>query len=160
MESEDKALSDRVDTASRMILATPRTLFRAFLDAEMLASWRAPEGMTARIVGFKPGIGGGYRIVLTYDDADASQGKSSAREDVADVRFRELVPDERIIEEVRFVSEDPRLAAPMTITTSIEPVTGGTKVTFSARSVPDVIDPEDHKTGMASALRNLARLTE
>jgi uncharacterized protein YndB with AHSA1/START domain len=156
---ENQAAQGRVDSASRVILATPRTLFRAFIDPEMLASWRASEGMTARIERFDPRIGGGYRIVLTYAQDSDARGKTSPREDVADVRFVELSID-GIVEQVRFVSDDPAFAEPMTIATSFEPVVDGTKVTFAARAVPSAIDPDDHKTGMATALRNLARLAE
>jgi uncharacterized protein YndB with AHSA1/START domain len=161
MGVEDQAAPGRIDSASRVILATPRTLFRAFLDPEILASWRAPEGMTARIERFDPRSGGGYRIILSYPAGDTeAHGKTSPGEDVADVRFIELAPDDRIIEEVRFVSVDPGYATPMTITTSFEPVVDGTKVTVVARDVPPGISPEDHKAGIASSLRNLARLTE
>jgi conjugative transfer pilus assembly protein TraH len=60
-----------------VILASPRSLFRAFRDPEMLASWRAPEGMTARIERFDPRIGGGYRVVLTYAEDTGQHGKSA-----------------------------------------------------------------------------------
>jgi uncharacterized protein YndB with AHSA1/START domain len=157
---EHQAGQERIYSASRVILASPRTLFRAFVDPEMLASWRAPEGMTARIEGFDPRIGGGYRIILTYVTSDAeSHGKTSPGQDVAEVRFLEL-GDDQIIEEVRFVSDNADYAEPMTITTGFEPVVDGTKVTVAARNVPPGISPEDHKAGIASSLRNLARLTE
>lgn len=45
--------------ASRVILASPRTLFRAFVDAETMAAWRAPDGMTATMLSFDPRPGGG-----------------------------------------------------------------------------------------------------
>lgn len=142
-----------------MILAS-RSLFRAFLAAEILASWRAPEGLTARIERFVPRIGGGYRIVLTYAKDTGQHGKSAPGADAAEVRFVELAPDERTVEEVRFVSDDPALAAPMTITTHFKRVADGTKVTFAATNVPAEIDVEDHKTAMVSSLHNLALLTE
>ena len=152
--------AERVDRASRVILASPRTLFRAFVDPEMLASWRAPEGMTARVEGMEPRVGGGYRIVLTYAEGSSARGKSSAHEDVAEVRFVELMPEERIVEAVRFVSDDPAHAGTMHLTTSFDAVADGTKVTMAATGVPLVIAPEDHQSGMASSLRNLALLTE
>jgi len=155
-----KSGAGRTDSASRVILATPKALFRAFVDPEMLASWRAPEGMTARIERFNPTIGGGYRILLTYAGTGPAVGKTSPREDIADVRFRELDPEHRIVEEVQFHSSDPGFAAPMTITTLFEPVRDGTKVTFTATDVPAAIDAKDHQAGMASSLRNLALLTE
>lgn len=159
MGVERKAIQDRIDTATRVILASPRSLFRAFVDEEMLQSWRPPDGMTARIERFDPRVGGGYRMVLTHAEGSDAQGTTNAREDVVDVSFVELT-DTQIIESVRFQSVDPAYAEPMTLTTRFEPVVDGTKVTFAASEVPATIDAEDHKTGMASALRHLARLTE
>lgn len=150
----------RIDSASRVILASPKALFRAFIDPEMLASWRAPEGMTARIERFNAAVGGGYRIVLAYAGDTSDRGKSTPSEDIAQIVFIELDPERRIVEQVNFVSDDPAFAKKMTITTSFEPVVDGTKVTFAARDVPEAIRSEDHKAGMASSLRNLALLTE
>jgi uncharacterized protein YndB with AHSA1/START domain len=151
----------RVDSASRVIMASPRTLFRAFLDAEMMANWRAPDGMTARLLAFDPRIGGGYRMVLAYDGADGeSHGKTRPGEDEMLVAFQELLPDSRIVEAIRFLSDDAAFAGVMTLTTLIEKMLDGTKVTFRAEGVPTGIAPEDHQAGMAASLRNLARLTE
>lgn len=154
------AEEERIDRASRVILASPRSLFRAFLDPEMLASWRTPEGMGAQIERFVPGIGGGYRIVLTYAEGSEAVGKTGVGTDVAEVRFVELLAEERIVEEIRFLSDDPAYSASMRLVTTFEPVADGTKVSFAASGVPAAIDPDDHKTGMASALRSLALLTE
>lgn len=151
----------RIDSASRVILAPPRTLFRAFIDAETMASWRAPDGMAARIVAFDPRVGGGYRMVLGYEGSEAlGQGKTRPGEDEIDVRFVELLAHERIIEDVTFISDDPAFAGTMTLTTLFQPDRDGTKVTFQATGVPPGITAEDHRQGMAASLRNLARLTE
>lgn len=150
MGTDKKAAQERIDSASRVILASPRTLFRAFVDPEMLASWRASDGMAARIERFDPRIGGGYRITLS-DAAEA--------EDVADVRFLDLGED-RIVEQIKFASSAPEFAGPMTMSTSFEPVVDGTKVTIAARGVPARVSPDDHQAILASSLRNLARLTE
>jgi uncharacterized protein YndB with AHSA1/START domain len=157
----DKETGERTDRATRVILASPRTLFRAFLDAEMLASWRVPEGMTARIERFDARIGGGYRIILSYLPANGKvYGKTVPGTDVCDVRFVEIAPDDSIVEEIRFISDDPERARPMTMTTRFEPVIDGTKVTITALGVPVGIAPDDHELGLASSLSNLARLTE
>jgi uncharacterized protein YndB with AHSA1/START domain len=151
----------RTDTASRIIVAKPRAIFRAFLDAESVASWRPPHGMTARIEAFEPRIGGGYRMAFVYaDPANAGRGTSSANEDMVEGHFVELLPDERIVEDVRFVSDDPAVAGTMRVTTVITPTSGGTKVSFICENVPPGITAEDHQAGMASTLKNLAAFIE
>jgi uncharacterized protein YndB with AHSA1/START domain len=48
----------RTDSASRIIIASPRTIYQAFLDPEAVASWRPPEGMKGQIYAFEPHEGG------------------------------------------------------------------------------------------------------
>ncbi len=43
--------------------------------------------------------------------------------------LRDLDPDRRIVEEIDFQSEDPEFTGTMRLTTTFEPVAGGTKVT-------------------------------
>jgi uncharacterized protein YndB with AHSA1/START domain len=151
----------RIDSVSRVILASPRTLFRTFLEAETLAAWRVPEGMTASFSAFDPRAGGGYRMVLRYGGSDAqASGKSRPGQDEVHVRFVELYAEEKVVEEVRFVSDDPAFAGAMRLTTLFEPAREGTKVTLRADHVPEGISAEDHLEGMTIALRQLARLTE
>jgi uncharacterized protein YndB with AHSA1/START domain len=130
-------------SAARTILASPRAIYRAFLDPETVMSWRPPGGMTAKIFHFDPRPGGGYRMAFIYDG-----------------RFVELVPEEKIVEAVTFETEDPAFGGTMTITTRLMPVRDGTKVTFVAENVPPGISEADHKTGMESTLKNLANLLE
>ncbi|AOH85897.1 ATPase [Sphingomonas panacis] len=147
-------------SAARTILASPRAIYRAFLDPETVTSWRPPKGMTAKIFHFDLRPGGGYRIAFIYDDAEARQGKSSADADTFEGRFVELVPEEKIVEAITFESDDPAFGGTMTITTRLTPVRDGTKVTFVAENVPPGISSADHKTGMESTLKNLANLLE
>lgn len=126
-----------------------------------MAAWRAPDGMTALFERFDPRIGGGYRMVLRYEGAGAeAQGKTAPGMDVVEVRFAEMLPDERIVEEVRFLSDDPAFSGTMTLTTAFTPMQDGTRVSFHAVNVPAGITPEDHQAGMTASLRNLARFTE
>lgn len=150
----------RVHSASRVILASPRTLFRAFVDPEMMGSWRAPDGMSARIHAFDPRVGGGYRMTLTYADATDQPGKTTANSDTVEVSFAELAAEERVVEVVRFESDDPAFAGEMRLTTSFAPVADGTRVTVTAEQVPSGIGKEEHEAGIAASLRKLALLTE
>jgi uncharacterized protein YndB with AHSA1/START domain len=135
--------------ASRTILASPRTIFRVLLDGEAMANWRPPAGMTARIERFDPRPGGRYRMALIYPDDGTAHGKSNAQEDVVEGCFVEILPDERLIEEVSFESDDPRFQGSMTITTTLAPVREGTRVTITATNVPPGINEADHRAASA-----------
>ncbi len=130
-------------------------------DAESVASWRPPKGMSARIEAFDPRPGGTYRMAFIYDDpVPGVVGKTSAREDMFTGRFAELVPYELIVEEVAFQSDDPAFAGMMRVTTTLAEVADGTRVTIACENVSLGISAEDHQTGMASTLRNLVTFIE
>jgi uncharacterized protein YndB with AHSA1/START domain len=151
----------RIDSASRVIKTSPLTIYHAFLDADAVASWRPPKGMKCEVYEFEPRQGGSYRMSFSYKDTDHEvPGKTSEHADVFRGRFLELVPGKRIVESVEFESDDPDFAGEMTITTILDPVPGGTMVTFLAGSIPVGIKPADHYKGMTSTLENLAAFTE
>lgn len=145
----------RTDRASRIVPASPATVFAALVDPDALASWLPPSGMTGRFEHFDLRPGGSYRLVLTFDDPSAGTGKTNADADVVDVRIVDVVPDERIVGAADFDSDDPAFAGTMMMTWAVEAVDGGTLVTFTADDVPVGIDPDDHATGLGSSLANL-----
>ena len=156
MMSTDDTLS-----VSRIIKASPQSVFQVLLDSTTMPAWRAPDGMKAEILAFEPRVGGAFRIALTYTTADhALPGKTSAHTDVACGRFRELVPGERIVEAIEFESDDPAMAGIMVLTTTLTPVPGGTEVTVAVRNAPAGVKPSDHELGVTLTLRNLANFVE
>lgn len=151
----------RTDTASRVIAASPQALYRAFVDPAAIASWRPPQGMKAEIHTFDPREGGDYRMSFLYTEPDPEvQGKTSDHADTFEGRFVGLLPGERIVEEIDFVSDDPAFRGTMTITTTFRPVSGGTEVTVVCEDVPEGIGESEHKAGIASSLANLAAFVE
>ncbi|PZQ62373.1 MAG: ATPase [Phenylobacterium zucineum] len=154
-------MTDRIDRGSRVIRATAGALYAAYLDPRALAAWRPPAGMSAEVELFEAYEGGRYRMSFIYPDApDAPRGKSSETADTFEGRFVRLVPGRLIEEEVEFQSGDPAFAGLMTITTSFTPVDGGTEVAVACSNVPPGISAEDHASGIASSLENLARWAE
>ena len=148
----------RTDTASRFVHATPERVYGALVDADALTQWLPPAGMTGRFDRFDARPGGSYRLVLTYTDGGA--GKTSTDSDVVDVRFVDLVPGERVVEAVDFVSDDPAFAGTMTMTWELSPAPGGSRVGVRADDVPSGIDADVHVAGIESSLANLAAFVE
>ena len=153
-------MTGRTDEASRLIHATPQTIYRACTEAEAVTAWRAPEGMSAEVMSFDPRPGGEYRMALTYDAPPSDGGKSSQDSDVFGGVFLALEPDRRIVEEVRFETDDPAFAGTMQVITLIEPADGGAEVTMRCENVPAGITAEDHQAGIRSTLANLAAYVE
>jgi uncharacterized protein YndB with AHSA1/START domain len=150
----------RTDRASRVIAASPERVYAAFVEAEALAQWLPPSGMTATFERFDLRPGGSYRLVLTYADASSSPGKARADADIVEARYTEVVPGQRVVQEVDFVSDDPAFAGTMTMTWAVAAVDGGTRVDLVAEQVPDGISAEDHAVGLSSSLANLAAFVE
>ena len=152
--------SKRIDTASRVIQASPEMLYRALLDPRALVAWLPPEGMTGEFQQFEAREGGRYRMTLTYDDADDAPGKSSQHSDVVNGRFVELVRDVRVVQQVEFETDDEEFDGAMTMTWALAKVAAGTEVKITCENVPDGISKDDHAEGLASSLKNLAAYIE
>ncbi len=136
--------------------APPERVWPVLVDPDELVAWLPPEGMTGRFERFDCRPGGSYRMVLTYDDASASPGKSTEDSDVVEARFVDVVPGDRVVQAVDFVADDPAFAGTMTMTWAVTAVAGGTRVDITADGVPDGISAEDHAAGIESSLANLA----
>ena len=144
------------DRASRVVRAPVERVYAALVDADALVAWLPPDGMSAKFERFDARPGGSYRIVLTYADASAAPGKTTPDSDIVEVRFVDIIPCVRVVQQVDFVSEDPAHAATMTMTWEVTGVDAGTRVDICAEDVPDGISAEDHAAGLASSLANLA----
>ncbi|MDO3410537.1 SRPBCC family protein [Saccharibacillus sp. CPCC 101409] len=151
----------RIDKASRVIQASPQTVYEAFLNPEVLVSWLPPDGMKAVVHTFDVREGGVYRMSLIYMDAEhAGAGKTSADTDVVQGRFVELVPGRKIVQTAVFESDDPKFAGEMRMTWQLTEMGGITRVTVLCEQVPEGILQKDHQRALASTLGNLAKAVE
>ena len=150
----------RTDKGSRVVAAPPERVWVALVDPEALLAWLPPGGMTGRFERFDVRPGGSYRMVLTYADASGAPGKATADSDIVEVRFIDIVPGQRVVQAVDFVSDDPANAGTMTMTWEVTAVEAGTRVDIVAEDVPDGVSAEDHAAGLASSLAKLAAYVE
>src|ERR1700751_4028717 len=134
----------RSDKTTRGIAGRPERVWAALVNPEALMAWIPPGGMTGRCSRFDARPGGSYRMVLTYSDASGAPGKATAESDIVEARFVDIVPGERVVQAVDFVSDDPAYAGTMTMTWEVTAVERGTRVDIVAEDVPDGIFAEDH----------------
>ena len=146
-------------TTSRYIEAPPGAVYGALIDADAVARWRVPDGMTSEIHEFDGRIGGAFRISLTYESSTPT-GKSGAHTDTYRGRFLELVPGERVVEALEFETADPDLRGEMRMTTTLVASGTGTEVTIVHDGLPDSVPAADNETGTRMALAKLAALVE
>jgi uncharacterized protein YndB with AHSA1/START domain len=150
----------RTDRASRLMKAPVSRVFDSLVNREALETWLPPGDMTGRFERFDPRPGGSYRLVLTYANPEMSQAKSTEGSDIVDVRYLDIVPNDRVVQAVDFVSDAPEFAGTMTMTWLVNGEREGTRVEIVAENVPEGISAEDHAAGLASSLDNLASFVE
>lgn len=150
----------RIDRAVADVSASPQEVYAAFVDADALAAWLPPSGMTGELADADLRVGGGFTMTLRYDGVPDGGGKTTERTDVSRVAIDELVEPERVVWGVEFDSDDPETAGRMTMTWTVTARDGGTRVAVDATDVPPGIDADAHQQGLDASLANLAAWLE
>ncbi len=148
----------RTDRAERFIAAAPDAIWAAQTDPERLIRWLPPDDATMEALVFEPRPGGAYRLRLTFTETGV--GKTQSDTDEVNGRFVVLNEPTRIVQEVDFVSADDAYAGTMRMTWDHIAVSGGTKVSVTAKNVPPGIDRAVHEAALASSLAKLAAEVE
>ncbi|MEM9954637.1 MAG: SRPBCC family protein [Chloroflexota bacterium] len=145
----------------RLIKSNNETIYKAFLNQDMVVQWLPPDEMTGLVHEFDASEGGVFRITLRYDEKASSQsGKTSDNEDTFQGYFDELIPNQKIVQIVTFESDDPAFAGEMTMTITLTERNDGTQVTVVCENIPQGIRPQDNAAGWSSSLDKLAKLVE
>jgi uncharacterized protein YndB with AHSA1/START domain len=145
--------------AVRHIRASPDSVYRALLDADAVAAWRVPDGMSAVVHVFDARVGGRFRVSLTYESPD-QQGKTDGATDTYHGRFVELTPNQRVVEELEFETSDSAFDGVMRVITTLAEAAGGTDVVMLHQGIPAGVSPQDNELGTRMALDKLAALVE
>jgi uncharacterized protein YndB with AHSA1/START domain len=144
---------------SRHVNAPRARVYPAFVDANAIATWMVPTGMTSQVHAFEGREGGRFRISLTYDEP-TGVGKTTTHTDTFHGRFVKLVPNERVVEVVEFETADPALRGEMTVTITLADADGGTKVIAVHDRLPPGLSAADNELGWQESLSKLAALVE
>ena len=143
----------------RHINAPRPVIYRVLLDAQAIAKWKVPDGMSCQVLQFDAREGGSIRVSLTYDEPTGT-GKTTSHTDTYHGHFERLVPDEQVVEVDEFETTDPALRGKMTITITLADADGGTDLVAVHEGLPRGVSPADNETGWQMALTKLAALVE
>ena len=143
----------------RHIRAPRATVYRLLLDADAIARWKFPEGMTAHVHAFDAREGGIIRVSLTYIE-HTTAGKTSAHTDTYHGCFARLIPNELVVEVDEFETTDPEMRGEMTITITLADADDGTELVGIHEGLPPGVSIADNETGWRMALAKLAALAE
>lgn len=142
---------------ARHVEAPRSVVYQALLNAQAIARWRVPDGMSSHVHEFDARVGGRFRVSLRYQQS-AGTGKSTQNSDTYQGYFAELVPDEKVVEMLEFETADAALAS--TMTTTLTDADPGTNVVVVHAGIPDAIPADANEIGTRMALDNLAELVE
>lgn len=135
----------------RVLKAPPERVYRGFTDADALCKWLPPYGFTAKMLSaFEAKVGGGYRMQFT--NFTTGNGHSFQ------VKYLELVPNERIVHSDRF--DDPNMPGEMKVTITLRAVACGTELNITQEGIPDAIPTEFCYLGWQESLALLANVVE
>jgi uncharacterized protein YndB with AHSA1/START domain len=134
----------------RVIAAKPEKIYRAFIEADAIASWLPPYGFTCSVHELDAKVGGNHRMSFRNFTTGHSHSFGG--------RYLELVPGQRLVYTDKF--EDPNLPGEMTVTVDLKAVSVGTEINIEQQGVPDVIPVEACYLGWQESLRKLAKLVE
>jgi uncharacterized protein YndB with AHSA1/START domain len=134
----------------RVLTAPPERVYRAFLDANAIVKWLAPNGFTCTVHHLEPKVGGTYKMSFTNFSSQKSHSFGG--------EYLELTPNERIRYNDRF--DDPNLPGDMHTTITLTKVSVGTELNIVQEGVPAVIPAEACYLGWQESLTLLKQLVE
>lgn len=134
----------------RVFTAKPDKVYRAFIEADAVASWLPPFGFSCTVHELFAEVGGKHKMSFRNFTTGNSHSFGGT--------YLELVPGERLVYTDKF--DDPNLPGEMKVTVSLKAVSVGTEVSIEQAGLPDVIPPEACYLGWQESLQKLKNLVE
>jgi uncharacterized protein YndB with AHSA1/START domain len=143
-------MADNSVSLHRVFKASPEKVYRAFTDANAMASWIPPYGFICVVHNMEVKQGGKYR--MSFINFSTGNGHSFGG------KYLELIPNEFIKYTDTF--DDPNLPGEMVTTVWLKRVTGGTDLKILQEGIPSVIPVEMCYLGWQESLEKLKNLVE
>ncbi len=137
-------------TLHRVLKASPEKVYRAFTDANAMASWLPPYGFLCTVHSMDVKVGSSFRMSFTNFSTGNSHSFGG--------KYLELIPNEFLKYMDKF--DDPNLPGEMITTVWLKKVIGGTDLKIIQEGIPDVIPAEMCYLGWQDSLDKLKKLVE
>lgn len=134
----------------RVLKAAPEKIYRAFTDANAMASWIPPFGFLCVVHSMDVKIGGNYS--MSFINFSTGKGHSFGG------TYMELKPNEFIKYTDKF--DDPNLPGEMLTSVWLKKLSCGTELKIIQEGIPSVIPTEMCYLGWQESLEKLAKLVE
>lgn len=137
-------------TFHRVLKAPPERVYKAFTDADALASWLPPNGFTGHVHEFSAKPGSSYIMSFTNFTTGQIHKWSGV--------YVELEPNRKLRYKEKF--DDPNMPGEMETTVELNAVSSGTEIRIVQNGIPDAIPVDGCYVGWQESLVKLAMLTE
>jgi uncharacterized protein YndB with AHSA1/START domain len=143
-------MADNFVKLHRVFTANPEKVFKAFTDADAMASWLPPYGFVCSVHNMNFKVGGTYKMSFTNFTTGNSHSFGG--------KYLEIVPNELIKYSDQF--DDPNLPGQMITTVKLKKVLCGTELFATQEGIPEMIPVEMCYLGWQESLDKLKRLVE
>ena len=134
----------------RVVTAAPEKVFRAFTNANAMASWIPPYGFLCEVHELDVKIGGRFR--MSFINFSTNNAHSFGGE------YLDIKPNEFL--KYTDVFDDPNLPGQMTTSVWLKKVSCGTEIKILQENIPAMIPTEMCYLGWQEALEKLKKLVE
>ena len=143
-------MADNFVSLHRVVTANPEKVFRAFTDANAMASWIPPYGFLCVVHEMDVKIGGGFK--MSFINFTTGNGHSFGG------KYIDIKPNEFI--QYTDVFDDPNLPGEMTTSVWLKEVSCGTEIKILQENIPAMIPTEMCYLGWQESLEKLKKLVE
>ncbi len=134
----------------RVLAAPVEKVYKAFTDADAMASWLPPYGFVCKVHSMDLKIGGTYK--MTFTNFTTGNGHSFGGE------YIDIIPNELLKYTDQF--DDPNMPGQIITTIEFKRVVCGTELFATQEGIPDAIPVEMCYLGWQESLDKLKRLVE
>lgn len=137
-------------TLHRVLKSPPEKVYRAFTQANALASWIPPYGFVCVVHSMNAKVGGEYK--MEFINFSTGNGHSFGG------KFLELKPNEFLKYTDKF--DNPNLPGEIVVSVWLKKVSCGTELKIIQEGIPSAIPVEMCYLGWQESLEKLAKLVE
>ncbi len=143
-------MANNIVKLHRVFAASPEKIFKAFTNADAMASWIPPYGFVCKVHHMDCKVGGTYKMSFTNFTTGKTHSFGGG--------YLQIIPNELLKYTDQF--DDPNLPGQMITTITLQPVLCGTEFFATQEGIPDIIPVEMCYLGWQESLDKLKRLVE